>query len=163
MRCGSRSGLVDRIAYSSRITDDSSSSSLSPTSVDDRNSTVSRDAQGPSRTTGLFRGTAHDKVRYRAPPTSRFSAVKAPPDLASCCAVVTSASINGTLDVTRRPNFPGSRGAFALRVLPTCARPSAVDLGRGCPRRLCVKISTQRIYDLDFFHFRSKANTFLWA
>lgn len=54
----------------------------------------------------LFRGTAHDKPRYRAAATAAFRIVKAPPERPRRVVVVTSASINGTLDVTRRPNFP---------------------------------------------------------
>ncbi|CAL1676955.1 unnamed protein product [Lasius platythorax] len=91
------------------------------------------DAQEPSRTTATVPRNRPRQAALSSCRHSRVSHRESPPERPRRVVVVTSASINGTLDVTRRSNFPGKplsqpRGTFALRLTDTR---SAVDVDCG--------------------------------
>lgn len=78
--------------------------------VEGGNPTVSlaavRDAQEPSRTTVTVPRNRPRQAALSSCRHSRVSHRESPPERPRRVVVVTSASINGTLDVTRPPNFP---------------------------------------------------------
>lgn len=96
------------------------------------------DAQEPSRTTATVPRNRPRQAALSSCRHSRVSHRESPPERPRRVVVVTSAPINGTLDVTRRPNFPDKplsqpRGTFALRLTDTR---SAVDVDAAA---LCLR------------------------